>query len=134
MKYLILVLVLFPVMVFGGKEEREYKNKELVPAIKAAEAVYKQSCGCALKVDIDDKTLKSKEEMGLAKHVAESVAEGAPKYCTDDASKSAVCKMKTLEIKKTTTTEFKFEGSRGVASVDGTSYPSWDMMTPQLDK
>ena len=134
MKRSLLLLAFIPFLAFGGKEEREYMTSTLTPAVKAAEAAFQKACGCGLKVVVDEKTIKSKNEMYQAKNVSDSVTEGSAKYCTDDASKKAVCQLKTLKIGKDSETKFAFAGGTGTATTDGQSYPSWDMMTPQLDK
>ncbi len=134
MKKALIVLSLFPLVAFAGKTERDYWTKEVTPAVKTAETDFKKACGCALKINVDEKTIKSTDDMYQAKHIADSVKEGAPTYCTDAASKKAVCQMKTLEISKTSETKFTFAGTKGTATTDGQAYTSWDMMTQQLDK
>lgn len=134
MKRALLVLSLFPILAFAGKTEREYMKNEVTPAVKAAETEFKKACGCDLKISVNEGSIKSKDDMYEAKHIAESVTEGAPKHCTDAASKKAVCQMKSLDIQKTKETKFTFAGSKGVATTDGQSYTSWDMMTQELDK
>ena len=119
---------------FAGKQERDLMTKQITPAIEAAQKVYKDSCGCALAISVDQDTLKTMDELRQARNVANSIKEGAAKYCTDDASKKAVCQMKTLTVTKAKPTAFTFKDGKGVAATDGQSYPSWDMMTRQLDK
>ena len=118
---------------FAGKAEREYMKDTVVPAVKAAETAYKSSCGCALKIVVAA-TIKTTDDMSQARYVAQSVTEGVAGYCTDDASKKAVCQMKTLEISKDKETAFSFKSGKGSAITDGQSYVSWDMMTRELDK
>lgn len=134
MKQTLLVLALFPLIAFGGKEEREYWKKEVTPAVEKAAETYKSACGCALKATVDEKTIKSKDDMYLAKRVMESVTEGAPKHCTDDDSRKAICQMKSLEVKRDVKTAFTISGSKGVSVTDGQSYADFGMMTQELDK
>ena len=107
-------------------------EKEVVPAMRSAEAQVKGSCGCALAVNVDD-TMQSIEELRNARNVANSVAEGAPKYCTDAASKKAVCQMKTLTISKGKGL-FTFKDGHGVAMANQQEYTPFAMMTRVLDK
>src|SRR5262245_13219104 len=96
-------VVLVSVMVmslsaFAGKEEREMMKSEVMPAVKAAEASYKKSCGCALTVTVDEKTVKTTDDMIQVRHMADWVKDGAESYCTDDASKKAMCQLKSLSF------------------------------------
>ena len=127
-------LMLLSVSAFAGKEERDYATGTMNPAVAKAEATYKSSCGCPLKITIDDKTIKSKDDMSSARYIAESVTEGAPGYCTDAASKKAVCQMKTLVIGKAKEATFSFKGGTGTATTDGQGNTTWEMMTRELDK
>jgi hypothetical protein len=122
------------VNAFAGKEEREYMKDEVMPAVKAAEAKFKSSCGCALTITVDDKTVKSKDDMYPIKHIAEAVTEGAPAYCTDAASKKAVCQMKSLVLAIAPEATFTFKAGKGTATAAGLSHCSWEMMTQELDK
>jgi hypothetical protein len=118
---------------FAGKAEREYMKDTVMPAVKAAETAYKSSCGCALKIVVGP-TLKTTDDMSQARNIANAVAEGVAGYCTDDASKKAVCQMKTLDISKGKESTFSFKSGRGSAVTDGQSSVSWDMITRELDK
>jgi len=125
--------MLFSLTAFAGKTEREYMKNEVAPAVKDAEAKFKAACGCALKINVSD-TLKSTDDMAQAKHVSESISEGVGGYCNDDASKKAMCQMKTLDITKAKETKFTFKGGKGLAETEGQSYVSWDMITREIDK
>jgi hypothetical protein len=132
-------VTMFAVMIvcataFAGKEEREFMNKEVQPAARSAEAKWKSSCGCALTVAVDEASFKVKDDMYSAKHFCERVAEEITGYCTDDASKKAMCQMKKLVVKKDKDATFEFKGGTGTATVYGSTSPSWDMVTRQLDK
>src|ERR1041384_3082890 len=81
---------------FAGKEEREMMKNEVTPAVKEAMAKVKASCGCAMTITVDETTVKTTDDMYQIKHMAGWVTEGAPAYCTDDASQKAVCQRKTL--------------------------------------
>jgi hypothetical protein len=125
---------LMAVPAFAGKEEREYMKNEVVPAVKAAEAKVKSACGCALAITVDEGTVKTSDHMRLVKYIAEKVTEGAGSYCTDAASKKAVCQMKSLTLAKAAEATFTFKGGKGTATTDGQSSCSWEMMTQELDK
>ncbi len=125
--------LLFSLTAFAGKTEREYMKNEVQPAVKAAEAKFKEACGCALKINVSD-TLKSTDEMAQAKNTSESITEGAPKYCTDADSKKAMCVLKSIDITKGTETAFHFKGGKGSVTTEGQSYVSWDMITREIDK
>ncbi len=127
------LMMMVSLSAFAGKAEREYKKGTLDPAVKAAETAYKESCGCALKITVAA-SLKSEDDMRQAKYISESITEGAKAYCTDAESKKAVCQMKTLDISKGDDTSYSFKSGKGSAVTDGQSYPSWDMMTRELDK
>ncbi len=125
--------LLFSLTAFAGKTEREYMKNEVAPAVKDAEAKFKSSCGCALKINVSD-TLKTTDDMAQAKHTSESISEGAPKYCNDDASKKAMCALKSIDVTKGTETKFTFKGGKGTVTTEGQSYVSWDMITREIDK
>lgn len=126
-------LMLVSLTAFAGKAERDYMTNTVKPAVKEAEAKVKSACGCALTISVSD-TLKSTDDMAQARNISNSIAEGAPGYCNDDASKKAICQMKTLEVVKGKDTAFAFKGSKGTCTTDGQSYVSWDMITRELDK
>ena len=117
---------------FAGKREREVMEKEVVPAMRDAEAQVKGSCGCALAINTDD-TMQSIDELRNARNVARNVAQSVPKYCTDAASKKAVCQMKTLTISKGKGL-FTFKDGHGIAMANQQEYTPFSMMTRVLDK
>jgi len=125
---------LFSITAFAGKAEREYMKSDVMPAVKKAQDNFKKFCGCALAIKVNESTIKTTDDMYPAKHIAESVADGVEGYCTDDASKKAVCQMKSLEIGKAKEATFTFKGGKGVATTDGQSHTSFEMMTRELDK
>jgi hypothetical protein len=127
-------IVFTTLTAFAGKEERDIMSKEVMPAVHDAEAKVKGSCGCALQITVDESTIKTKDDLYQAKNIAGFVAEGVATYCTDVASKKAVCQMKALTLAKTTKATFTFKGGKGVATTDGQSSCSWDMITRELDK
>jgi len=135
MKRVFVAMSLFiSVTALAGKEEREYKKSDVDPAVKAAEAKVKSSCGCALSIVLNANTIDTKDNMYQAKHVADSITEGAAAYCTDADSKKAVCQLKTLEIVRGKETAFTFKAGKGTSTHDGQSYMGWDVMTHELDK
>jgi hypothetical protein len=129
-----LSLMFVSTFALAGKEEREYLNSEVTPAVKAAEAKFKASCGCNVKVTVNDSSSKSKDDLQLARLLVNGVADGAGTYCSDAASKKAICQMKSLDVTKSANMEFTFKGGKGVAAHNGISYPSWELMTKELDK
>jgi len=135
MKHLLIAtaIMLASMSAFAGKEEREVMKTEVVPAVKKAEATFKKSCGCALKISVKD-NLKSIDELRQARNVSNAVDEGAPKHCNDDDSKKAMCALKTLDITKGAETGFAFKGGKGVATTEGQSYVTWDMIAREVDK
>jgi hypothetical protein len=109
-------------------------TKEVIPAAKAAEVKWKSACGCALAIAIDESTLKSKDDMPAARSFCNHLAEEIGTYCTDAASKKAMCQMKSVTVKKADDATFTFKGGVGVATVYGITSPSFDMVTRELDK
>src|ERR1700742_902826 len=83
---------------FAGKKERDFMEKELAPKVKEAQDKFKSACGCALAITIDDSTTTTTDDMRQARSAASTIIEGAPKYCTDAASKKAVCQLKSLVL------------------------------------
>jgi hypothetical protein len=127
-----LLVAALAVTAFAGKRERELMEKEAVPAIHAAEAKYKESCGCTLVIAVDAATQTSDEIRNVA-HMANGVAEGVTKYCTDAASRKAMCQMKALMFAKGSAS-FTFKNGSGVATSNGQEYTPFDMMTRVIDK
>ena len=135
MKRLIAIaVVLVSVTAIAGKEERDFMSKEVQPAAREAEAKWKGACGCALKISIDEASFKVKDDMFAAKHFCGYITDGIGGYCTDDASKKAMCQMKTLVVKKADDATFVFKGGTGTATVYGSTSPSFEMVTRELDK
>jgi hypothetical protein len=122
------------VYAVAGKEERETMKNEVSPAVTEAQAKVKAACGCAMKLVVDEKTITTRDLMHNVTGLAKEISDTAPKYCSDAASKKAVCQMKTLTFAGGKEAVFTFKGSEGVATSDGQSRVSWDMMMQQLDK
>jgi hypothetical protein len=118
----------------AGKRERDMHDKEVVPAVHEAEAKFKEGCGCALAITIDEPTLKSTDDLRAVRRMANHVAEGAPKYCTDAAAKKAVCQLKSLTLTKLAKCAFTFKDGKGVLSTDGSQNGNWEMIVHELDK
>lgn len=131
MKMLLVLSAVVTSMAFAGKAEREFIKEKLNPAIAEAETAFKKTCGCPLKISY--KGLESEDHLRLVRSMANSVTEGV-KYCTDAESKKAVCQMKTLELTKAAESAFNFSGGKGLATTDGQSYPTFNMMTDKLDQ
>jgi hypothetical protein len=122
---------------FAGKREREFMEKELAPKVKDASDKFKSSCGCSLAITVDDSTTKSTDDMRQARSMAGTISEGAPKFCTDAASKKAVCQLKSLVLAKAVkpaVAEFTFKDGKGMLTQDGQMYTGWDQMIQKLDK
>lgn len=130
----IAIAMAIPLAAYAGKQERDLLSKEVVPAVKNAEAKYKSACGCSLAITVDEANLKSMDELRGAKHIAEHLTEGIEKYCTDDGSKKALCQMKQLTLTKAKPAGFTFKDGKGVASTDGQSSCSFEQITRVLDK
>jgi len=133
-----LVGIMAPSMTaFAGKKERDFMEKELAPKVKEAGDKFKASCGCPLAITIDDSTTQSTDDMRQARGMATTIIEGAPKYCTDAASKKAICQLKSLVLAKAVkpaNAEFTFKDGKGMLTHDGSMYTGWDQMTRKLDK
>ena len=134
MKKLAMVLMLVPVLAFAGKAERDFLTNEVEPAVKEATATLKGSCGCDVKFNVKFDTFKDTDELRNIKNFANSIRDGAKSYCSDAGSKAAICKLKTIELSKSTEATFKFKDGKGTATADSSSTPSWDMMTDIIDK
>jgi len=122
---------------FAGKREREFMEKELMPKVKEAGEKFKSACGCSLAITVDESTTKSTDDMREARNMANTIIEGAPKYCTDDASKKAVCQLKSLVLAKAVKpaeAQFTFKDGKGMLTHDGQMYTGWDQMIQKLDK
>jgi hypothetical protein len=133
-RVLVGVLMAVSMTALAGKEERDFMTKEVQPAAREAEAKWRASCGCSFALAVDEASFDEKQDMRSAKAFCERVGESITSYCTDGASKRAMCKMKTLVVKKAKDTAFTFRGGTGTATVSGYESPSWDMVTRELDK
>lgn len=122
------------ITAFAGKTEREYMKNTVMPAVKKAQDNFKKFCGCALAVTVNEGTVKSTDDMSGARYIAEAIADGVEGYCTDDASKKAMCQMKSLELAKAKEATFTFKSGKGVATTDGQASTSFEMITRELDK
>ena len=131
---LAMVLVLIPVLAFAGKPERDFIADEAQPAVQEAVATLKSSCGCDVAFDVKFDTFKDVNELWLIKRFANSIKDGAEPYCSDAASKAAMCNLKTIEFSKGSDVTFEFKDGKGTATSDSSSYPSWDMVTRAVDK
>ena len=133
-KTLIAVLMLSPLSAFAGKAERDFVSTQVEPAVKEAAATLKKSCGCDVKFDVKVDTFKDTDELMTSRNFANAVKSAAPGYCNDAPSKAAICKVKTFEVSKGSSVTFKFAGGKGIVTTDSSSYPSWDMVTREVDK
>ena len=128
------IVMVIPLAAVAGKKERDEMAKQVVPAVKDAEAKYKSSCGCTVTITVDETTVKSKDDLFGVKYIAEHIAEGVVKYCSDDASKKAMCQLKSLTLTKAKPAGFTFKDGKGVASTDGNASCSFGQYTQVLDK
>ena len=118
----------------AGKAERDFFAAEVAPVVQTAATTLQKSCGCAVKMDVKQDSFQTVDHLRQVRHAASAIIDNAPRYCTDAPSKTAVCKLKTLEFARTGTTAFKFAAGKGTITLDESSYPSWDMLTAELDK
>ena len=118
-------LMMISLTAMADKAQRDYSAKTLMPAIEAAKAKFKESCGCPVSIVSDDKTIVTVDDMSQARYMAETVTAGAPKYCTDAPSKKAVCQLKTLTLAKSKKVEFTFNAGAGVMTTDGQGHAGW---------
>nr|HEX4316030.1 hypothetical protein [Kofleriaceae bacterium] len=121
-------------LAIAGKEERDLYTKDVAPAVSAAQSAWKSSCGCPLAVKIDDSIMNSRYQLNQVKNLSDSISEEAPKYCTDAASKKAMCQMSTLAIVPAKAGAFTFKGGHGTATITNDEVPSFPMITAVLDK
>ncbi len=131
---IVAALLTVSLTAIAGKLERDTMTKQVVPAIADAEAKFKSSCGCPLKIAVDEASMNTKDLLLQAKHIAEDVGEKSVKYCTDAASKKALCQMKTLEILLRKPCEFTFKNGVGQCTSDGNMRCAWEQITKVLDK
>ncbi len=136
MKLLVLGLLttVCATVAFAGKEERDIITKEVAPAMRKAEATWKASCGCPLGIAMDEASVKIKEDLYSTMHFAEELDSNIAGYCTDGASKKAMCQMKSVVVRGAAEATFAFKAGQGVATVHGGSLPSFEMITRELDK
>jgi hypothetical protein len=127
------VLVAVAATAIAGKRERELMAKETIPAAKAAEARFKESCGCPLAIVLDG-SLQTEDHITFARLIAEEVSTGAPHYCTNEGSRRAMCRMRTLKIAASSQWGFTFDDGVGLATTNGRGHPSWDTMTRAIDQ
>jgi hypothetical protein len=116
------------------KEEREFLKASVTPALAEANAKFHGACGCPTPITIDEGTITSMDDVHNFKYMADDVAENAPKYCTDAASKKAMCQLKSLTFSHTKEAFFKITAGKGQLTTDGQSHATWEMMTRELDK
>jgi hypothetical protein len=119
---------------FADKAQRDLMTKSILPRVEAASAKFKEACGCPLAITVDESTVKAKDDLYKFGYMADSIKESAPKYCTDAASKKAMCQLKTLTFVRAEKSGFTFSGGKGVLATDGSSAAEWPQMTKVLDK
>jgi hypothetical protein len=133
-KWSIIAIVIATSVAVAGKREREQLEREAIPAARGAEANFKAACHCPLAIAIDD-SIQSSDQITAARYIAEEVSHNAAHYCTDAASRKAICKMHTLAIAASTRSSFAFEDDcNGIATTDGHYHPTWDEMTKAIDR
>jgi hypothetical protein len=132
---LIFLAFLLPSMAFAGPAERKLLNDDVMPSIKKAQEAYKTNCGCSLEMTVD-KGITTKDGLLAARRLAEEIAGGAAKACSDKEAKGLLCKMNSLnfESRAKKKTEFTLNGSKGSAGFDGSSRTDWEMIVKVLDK
>lgn len=133
-KYFFLAMSLVGVAAHAGKAERDFVTSDVEPRVKQAVAALKTSCGCDVKFEYKVENFQTIDELRTIMYVSSQFIDNVGKYCNDAPSKAAVCKMKTVEITKAKEATFKFSGSKGVATTEGNTTPSWDMIAKEVDK
>ena len=134
MKQLSLILVTVAcATASAGKRERDALNQDAIPAARAAEANIKAACDCELSI-VYDASIESADEIYFAKSIADDVSHGAAYYCTDAASRKAVCHMKKLEIAASPQIDATFDGGTVLATTNGRGAPTWNEITRLLDR
>ncbi|MBC3917878.1 hypothetical protein H8L32_10370 [Undibacterium sp. CY18W] len=128
------IFLLLPLTALAGKAEREMMSNDVEPAVKAATTSLKTACGCDVKFNIKADSFQTTDDLFKIKYFASTIKDNAAAYCTDPASKKAICKMKSIEFSKAASTTLTFAGSKVTATTDGTSQPSWEMLTREVDK
>lgn len=122
-------------VAYADKVTRDYISNTVNPIVAKAKSTMKQSCGCDVAIDIKFDTYKSKDELYSVGKFIEKITEGAPAYCKDAPSKTAICKLKTVKISyQDASPTFVFSSGVGAATTDASSFPSWEMITSQVDK
>lgn len=133
-RVIVIALLLMSATALAGKEERDFMKTEVQPKVKEAASKWKSSCGCELRIQIDEASFTKKDDMPAAASFLGHIIDGVGGYCTDAASKKAVCQLTTLVVKKADDATFVFKGGTGIATVYGITSPSFEMVTEQLDK
>lgn len=132
--FAILAVATISVSAYADKEARDEMARRTQPAIDKAQSAYKTACGCDLSIAVDQSTVTSEHDLGAVAFIADAIAEGAPKYCTDAPSKKAMCQLRQLTLGKSPKASFTFSGGKGVATVDTAAHCTWLMITRELDK
>lgn len=129
-------LLVSPLSALAGKEERDFIAASLEPAVKTAAAALKNACNASVKIDVKLDTFKTVDELRQPRYFLEKIEGNAPKYCTDAGSKTAIAKLKTLEISRGagTDVDVKFAGGKAVAITGASSFPSWEQLAQAVDK
>jgi hypothetical protein len=112
-----IVVAFLPVLAVAGKTEREFWKNTVTPAIEKAKKTYKDACGCALDINVDESAKKSEDIMRNVRNVCEDIDNPAKGYCTDADSKKALCQMSKLVIKHGPAGDTKFAFAKGVGTV-----------------
>jgi hypothetical protein len=118
----------------AGKLERDTMTKDVQPAVAKAEATWKASCSCPLTITVDEASMNTRSLLLQAKHTAEEITEKSAKYCSDAASKKALCQMKSLQILLRKPAEFTIKDGVGQCTSDGNMRCGWDQIIRVLDK
>ena len=120
-----------------GKAFRTYWSESVEPEVKKAVASLKSNCGCTVKIDYDKSSIKSEDNLRAAiANPISKIPDETKDYCTDKASKDAMCKMKSLVFKIGKENKIEFNSKNGEISYisDGTGSPSFSSITAELDK
>src|ERR1700733_7657963 len=105
----LLAIMSVSVVAIAGKEERELSKNNVAPAVAAGQAKGKTGCCCPLAITIDDGVMNSRYQLNNVKNLADELADEGPKYCSDAASKKAMCQMSALAIVAAKSGAFTFK-------------------------
>jgi len=98
--YLSFVVLMVPMLAFGGAKERKQKKKE-VQKIEKFSTTIKNACGCSVPIEVSWKSYKKAKQMRYIGRQAEVAAKWLAKFCKDDEeNKEVFCKHQPKKLTK----------------------------------